>query len=115
MRQFRDIHRALAPFMTNEIKLIDYNIVRRTQKVCVHLACIKNRSLMLMGVFPLTFGSLVPVSGQSAAAVELFKPTWLKQCFLFLPTNLFALLAHPNYQILAWLFTGILLLKRFIA
>lgn len=52
----------MIPFMVNEISLIELAIVRRLQKVCDHLAEKENRSFVVLGSFPLTFGAVASVS-----------------------------------------------------
>lgn len=48
--------------MINELNLIEIPVVRRLQKVCNHLAEKENRSFVVLGAFPLDFGSVASVS-----------------------------------------------------
>lgn len=56
------IIRAITPLMVNELGLLDECVVRDLQRVYSHLSVIENRSFMILGCVPLTFGSLTPVS-----------------------------------------------------
>lgn len=48
--------------MINELSLIELPLVRQLQRVCNHLAEKENRSFVVLGSFPLTFGSVASVS-----------------------------------------------------
>lgn len=66
--QFRRIYRTILPLMVNELRLIEPKVKVRMDKSCEDLAQIENRSFVIFGNFPLTFGSLTSVS------VELYLP-----------------------------------------
>lgn len=59
---FRKITKKIQPLMLNELKLIDLETIKDLQNVYSHLSSIKNRSFMVLGNLPLTFGSLPSVS-----------------------------------------------------
>lgn len=48
--------------VANELGFLDRQVVCRAQKICWHLAEIENRSFILLGNVPLTFGSMTSVS-----------------------------------------------------
>lgn len=50
------------PLMINELRLLDERVVRRAQKIIGHLSVIENRSFIILGNVPLSFGSMTSVS-----------------------------------------------------
>lgn len=50
------------PFAINEIGLVELPVVLYLQKVYGHLSRIENRSFVVLGSFPVSFGSLASVS-----------------------------------------------------
>lgn len=52
----------MTPLMVNEINLIEADIKKRINRSCEDLAQLENRSFVILGNIPLTFGSLVSVS-----------------------------------------------------
>lgn len=62
MIQFRRIYHNLIPLMVNESNVVDAKIVSKVQQVSDHLSRIENRSFLVLGNFPLTFGSMTSVS-----------------------------------------------------
>lgn len=59
---FRNITRRIRYLMVNELRLVSVDNVKKLQKVYSHLSMIENRSFMILGNLPLTFGSLTSVS-----------------------------------------------------
>lgn len=59
---FLKITETIRPLMVNELKLVDETIVENLRGIYQHLSAIENRSFMILGNLPLTFGSLTSVS-----------------------------------------------------
>lgn len=48
--------------MVNESTIVEPDIIDKLQRVSDHLSRIENRSFIVLGNFPLTFGSMTSVS-----------------------------------------------------
>lgn len=59
------MYKSLIPLLSNELKMMNAETVIKLTKICNYLAAIENRAFLLLGTFPLTFGSMTSVSRQS--------------------------------------------------
>ena len=59
----RKIYLMLQPLLANELSLLSPSVVRRIQLICVHLSKLENRAVVVLGNFPLNYGSLTSILG----------------------------------------------------
>lgn len=59
--------------MVNEMRLIDDEVVRQLRSICDHLSQIENRSFIVLGSIPLTFGSMTSIIGWVATGNVLIQ------------------------------------------
>lgn len=98
---FRKIALKLRPLMINELRFVDTNTVLKLQRIYSHLSLIENRSIMILGNLPLTFGSLISVS-------TLFKYNRL------ITSNQLLIKIYSHNQIIGWIASCNLLFQRLI-
>lgn len=60
--QFTGIYRCLRPLLADELGFLDTKNATRLFKTCCILVMNENRSFIILGNFPLSFGSLATVS-----------------------------------------------------
>lgn len=56
--------------MINELNLVEPSVILRLQHLCNHLVLVENRSFVMLGRMPLTFGFMTSVSKLPTATGE---------------------------------------------
>lgn len=96
------VYRRLRPLLVDELEFLSSQVATRLFKICSDLVHSENRSFIVLGNFPLSFGSLASVSFVSSPSMRLISSVSL--------TNYLT----STEQILVWIVTCAIIFHRFL-